>query len=699
MAEGGELSTVLDCPICMEGFSTPVCLPCGHTFCLSCISHHAQSKKRIVRQRDVFDCPTCRRYVEFPSKGLDHLPRNFSMDHIREVIMPAIITCHKCSDVGHTVAAVWRCVQCDVFLCGKCRNVHSFSTTNAHHIVQLDTVRSNMQSNDLPSFERCLIHPMEILRSYCVQCKMLICRDCIMEKHQNHEVESIKKAAATARENFDIVRQEKEIGMENLKKAIKELENHINTLEKHRDIELAKTRSHTNMIIEQIKRKAKYMEDEILSTIANSVEVLQADLDTFKRHMSNLQSEIYTENTAIQSSKEVINLFYTSSPNRTSIQYESFVNTDVIESLYTVQFTEGNQCCLNLDDVLGNCKKQLISSSEVRSQFEHHIVSSDSGEKLKIRDNPHLVTSFETCVQVSFAGVKPDDDIVFFCPDVGLITYKEGGHIEEGELTCLKLPRDNSLWNIHEVTLTDTGSLAVMSYTLDDKVGGCYFFNRAGYITHRIVMVDVPVSAALVTDDVVVLLAKDDDELGWLEIVTVSTGERNATTRDRMDQAEYNIGQPRCMTVNKDSRDVIVTHEFAVTAFCYTDLNYRWTYYGEGNGELHDPWGVCVDRWGRVLVLDSGAGKVIALSVDGEYLTNFPIDRIMQGFDPGSFALTKQGHIALIDKNARTRVCIVDYLEKETQPRWFCRFEYGLVFILVLFLVFTRIILFIYIGY
>uniref|UniRef100_A0A672HXT2 RING-type domain-containing protein n=1 Tax=Salarias fasciatus TaxID=181472 RepID=A0A672HXT2_SALFA len=67
------LTHELSCPICLQLYSDPVVLPCGHNYCRACIcrSTDATAANSNVRPR----CPECRREYQ----GVESLQRNFKL--------------------------------------------------------------------------------------------------------------------------------------------------------------------------------------------------------------------------------------------------------------------------------------------------------------------------------------------------------------------------------------------------------------------------------------------------------------------------------------------------------------------------------------------------------------------------------------------------------------------------------------------
>ncbi|CAL8280325.1 unnamed protein product [Boreogadus saida] len=82
------LAHELSCPICLQIFSDPVLLPCGHSYCLACIGKTlvkgpqggAPTADRELAPEALMRCPECRE--EF--KGLETLRRNFKLCGIVE---------------------------------------------------------------------------------------------------------------------------------------------------------------------------------------------------------------------------------------------------------------------------------------------------------------------------------------------------------------------------------------------------------------------------------------------------------------------------------------------------------------------------------------------------------------------------------------------------------------------------------------
>lgn len=84
----------------------------------------------------------------------------------------------------------WRCVQCNKFMCNKCKKIHlNVLTTIQHDIVSSsDVVEHKFITNNVP----CTRHKKKFVFLFCKTCDELICMECISSSHKKHELEIIE---------------------------------------------------------------------------------------------------------------------------------------------------------------------------------------------------------------------------------------------------------------------------------------------------------------------------------------------------------------------------------------------------------------------------------------------------------------------------------------------------------------------------
>ena len=109
----------MECPVCLSGYNSetarPLFLPCGHTFCSSCISQLVQSHGTLV-------CPTCQTTIQDAAA----LPTNFSLlgscrtsAEIEDVSEASGCSLHPDKKVK------FHCVNCSLDFCSRCVTLHS----------------------------------------------------------------------------------------------------------------------------------------------------------------------------------------------------------------------------------------------------------------------------------------------------------------------------------------------------------------------------------------------------------------------------------------------------------------------------------------------------------------------------------------------------------------------------------------------
>ena len=207
MAEGNavqgktveELEREITCGICQEHYTEPKALPCLHYYCKQCIL-------RLVLRTGTgkpFSCPECRCEATLPEGGVDELKTAFFVNRLITTVSTmerahgkVEVKCELCPlNKGNAEAF---CRQCARFICKKCMELHkNLQIFLTHEVASLDDLKHG-RAEPIPVKEpptkKCLVHE-ETLTIYCYDCASLICRDCTVKDHRDHNFEFTKKAA------------------------------------------------------------------------------------------------------------------------------------------------------------------------------------------------------------------------------------------------------------------------------------------------------------------------------------------------------------------------------------------------------------------------------------------------------------------------------------------------------------------------
>ena len=192
-----ELKDEITCPVCQEFFQDPKILPCFHYYCKRCVL-------QLATREQPFPCPECRGDTLLPPTGADGFPTAFfvnrmkslhsAMEKVQGATSSGDLICEQC----HSDKAVAFCRHCAHFICDFCREGHRrMKAFSGHTVVSIEELRQNAEEN-LPIVQpepmRCKEH-QEQLKMYCFACNQLICRDCVLKVHKDHEFDFISQCA------------------------------------------------------------------------------------------------------------------------------------------------------------------------------------------------------------------------------------------------------------------------------------------------------------------------------------------------------------------------------------------------------------------------------------------------------------------------------------------------------------------------
>ncbi|XP_067308804.1 E3 ubiquitin-protein ligase TRIM47-like isoform X2 [Pseudorasbora parva] len=169
------------CSVCLHLLKDPVTIPCGHSYCMSCITDCWNKED----QKRVYSCPQCRQ--TFTSRPA--LYKNVMFAEIVEKVKtkceiapglsyagPDDVECDFC--IGKKRKAVKSCLMCLESYCQNHLKCHEESPLRKRHKVTDATGR--IQEMICPQHDR----PLEV---YCRTDQRCICLMCVMDGHKNHD--------------------------------------------------------------------------------------------------------------------------------------------------------------------------------------------------------------------------------------------------------------------------------------------------------------------------------------------------------------------------------------------------------------------------------------------------------------------------------------------------------------------------------
>uniref|UniRef100_A0A9J8AEG0 Tripartite motif-containing protein 16-like n=1 Tax=Cyprinus carpio carpio TaxID=630221 RepID=A0A9J8AEG0_CYPCA len=181
------------CPVCLDLLKDPVTIPCGHSYCKSCITDCWDQED----QKRVYSCPQCRQTFS-PRPAL---ARNTMLAEVVEKLKKTRISADCDAGAGD--------VQCDVCTGRKYRAVKSclvcLESYCQNHLEQHESLFKGKKHNLTDATGRqqemiCQKHE-KLLEVFCRTDQKCICVLCAVIEHKNHETVSAA-AQRTEKQSF-----------------------------------------------------------------------------------------------------------------------------------------------------------------------------------------------------------------------------------------------------------------------------------------------------------------------------------------------------------------------------------------------------------------------------------------------------------------------------------------------------------------
>ncbi len=200
-----ELEKEITCSVCQKLYTEPKVLPCLHYYCKKCVLRLAL----MTAPQKPFSCPECRKETTLPEGGVEELKTAFFINRLKSNFS-ALEKVHgkfevQCEGCTSSYKAEAFCRHCAVFICKDCVVSHKkIKVFSSHEVVSLEDLKQGQAKQIAvaePATKKCSIHE-EPLLIYCFDCNSLICRDCTVKNHKEHNFEFCKVASPKTRKSL-----------------------------------------------------------------------------------------------------------------------------------------------------------------------------------------------------------------------------------------------------------------------------------------------------------------------------------------------------------------------------------------------------------------------------------------------------------------------------------------------------------------
>ncbi|XP_034148005.1 E3 ubiquitin/ISG15 ligase TRIM25-like isoform X1 [Esox lucius] len=275
----------ITCSICLDLLKDPVTIPCGHSYCMSCI-------KDCLDQEDdkgIYSCPQCRQtFIPRPvlnrNTMFSELVENLKKTRLQAAppdhcyAGPGDVECDFCT--GRKLKAVKSCLVCLASFCETHLQPHYESPAFKKHKL----VQATKQL-----LEKICSHHDKLLEVYCRTDQQCICYLCTMDEHKGHDTVPAAAERTEKQRQFGekYLESQKRIGER--EKKIQELRQTVDILKHSAQAAVEDSERIFTELICYIEKRRSELKEQIRAQEKTEVSRAQGLLEQLEQEVAELR--------------------------------------------------------------------------------------------------------------------------------------------------------------------------------------------------------------------------------------------------------------------------------------------------------------------------------------------------------------------------------------------------------------------------
>ncbi|XP_041652209.1 E3 ubiquitin-protein ligase TRIM21-like [Cheilinus undulatus] len=284
------------CSICLDVFTDPITIPCGHNFCKNCITRH-------WRNEVLFQCPNCKEvFIKRPELKVNTFikemaaqfrqsaqQKSSSSSSERQVSKPGEVPCDVCT--GTKLKALKSCLVCLASYCETHLEPHlTMSGLKKHQLIDpVENLEDRM----------CEKHN-KLLELFCRNDQRCVCMMCTILDHKTHDVVPLEDEYARKKAKLDKRKAEMNQMIQTRRLKIEELKCSVELSDQNADREIAEAVQVFSALMETVQRNL----NRLIDSVKEKQEKTKNQAEGFIRELEQEISELEKRSTEVEQISE-----------------------------------------------------------------------------------------------------------------------------------------------------------------------------------------------------------------------------------------------------------------------------------------------------------------------------------------------------------------------------------------------------------